>query len=207
MARKNDYNYFETFVRLVNYSCSASQILAETLKDFKISELEGRLEEMHKIEHAADIDKHEMMHKLVKEFITPIEREDIISLAQEIDDVTDAIEDVLIRLYMFNISVIRTEALEFCDIIIKCCDALKKTMEEFCYFHKSKSIHELIVEVNHLEEVGDKIYTDAVHRLFVEKVDALEVLTWRETFDRFEKCCDACEDVTDVVESVIMKNS
>ena len=207
MANKNDYNYFDTFVRLVDYSCSASKILCETLTDYKVEELEEKLEIMHKIEHTADLDKHEMMNKLVKEFITPIEREDIISLAQEIDDVTDAIEDVLIRLYMFNIKKINPHALDFCNIVIKCCDALKKAVEEFRYFHKSKTIHEYIVEVNHLEEEGDKIYSDAVHTLFVSGVDPIEILTWRETFDRFEKCCDSCEDVADIIESVIMKNS
>ena len=207
MAVKNNYSYFETFVQMANCSCEAAQILSETLHNFDIDTLQDKLEEMHKIEHAEDLVKHEMMRRLVREFIPPIEREDIISLAQELDDVTDTIEDVLIRLYMFNTTTIRDEALEFCDVIIKCCEALKKAVEEFCNFKKSKTINSFLIEVNQLEEVGDKIYTDATHRLFVENSDPVEILRWRETFDRFEKCCDSCEDVTDVIEGIIMKNS
>lgn len=207
MAKNNDYDYFKTFVRMVNFSCDAANILRDTLTNFKADELSEKIVEMHTIEHTADLDKHEMMRRLVKEFITPIEREDIISLSQELDDVTDTIEDVLIRLYMFNITTIRVEALDFCNVVIKCCDALKKLVEEFRNFRRSSSIHEYIVEINRLEEDGDKIYTDAVHRLYVENSDPVEILKWRETFDRFEKCCDACEDVADVIETVIMKNS
>lgn len=207
MAKNNDYDYFETFVRMVNFSCDAAKILRGSLTDFKVEGIADKLDEMHAIEHAADLDKHEMMRKLAKEFLPPIEREDIMSLASELDDVTDTIEDVLIRLYMFNITTIRVEALDFCNIVIKCCDALKKLVEEFHNFRKSKTIHEYIVEINHLEEEGDKIYTDAVRRLYYENNEPMEILKWRETFDRFEKCCDACEDVADVIESVIMKNS
>ena len=207
MANKNDYNYFKNLAKSVGYGCEASKILCETLKNYDIDELPEKLEVMHKIEHTADIDKHEMMSRLVREFITPIEREDIISLAQEIDDVTDTIEDVLIRMYMFNVKNLRAEALDFCEIIIKSCDALKKAMDEFHNFRKSTVLHEYLVEINHLEELGDKIYTDATHRLFVECDNPIEILTWKETFDRFEKCCDACEEVADVIEGVIMKNS
>lgn len=207
MARGNSYNYFDGFVKMVGRSCKAAAILEQTMTNYNPAEISQKMVEMHDIEHAEDLDKHEMMRALVKEFIPPIEREDIMSLAQELDDVTDTIEDVLIRLYMFNIQEIRAEAIDFCKVIIKCCDALKKVVEEFANFKKSKTIHEYIVEINHLEEEGDKIYTDAVRRLYVESGDATEILKWRETFDRLEKCCDACEDVADVIESVIMKNS
>lgn len=207
MAKKNHYDYFESFVNMVDSSCEASQMLLDTMTHFDPEKLSDRITQMHDIEHAEDLYKHEMMNRLAREFITPIEREDIMSLAQELDDVTDTIEDVLIRLYMFNICEIRSEALEFCKVIIQCCDALKKAIVEFRHFKKSPTIHQLLVEVNHLEEEGDRIYTKAVRRLYVESADPVEILRWRETFDRFEKCCDACEDVADVIESVIMKNS
>ena len=207
MARKHDYNYFDTFVSMVEFSCSAAKNLHETLTNYDAGKLPETLPAIHKIEHAADEKKHEMMKRLVTEFITPIEREDIISLAQEIDDVTDAIEDVLMKMYMFNVTEIRKEALAFSDLIVKCCVEMKKTMEEFCNFKKSSVIHQSIVQINHLEEEGDKLYMDAVRTLYTTCTDPVEIMTWTETFDRFEKCCDACEDVANDVESVIMKNS
>lgn len=207
MAKNKNYDYFNGFVSMVNNSCQAAELLHSCINGFEAEKLVGMMTEMHEIEHKADLEKHDMMDRLAKEFITPIEREDIVSLARDIDDVTDSIEDVLIRLYMFNIDRLRPEAADFSTVIIRCCETLKKAMEEFCRFKKSDSIRGLIIEINHLEEEGDKIYVEAVRKLYTDCAEPVEILKWRETFDRFEKCCDACEDVADAVESVIMKNS
>lgn len=207
MARKKEYNYFEKFVTLSDYCCSASKLLHETLTDYNIDELQNKMKLMHEIEHAADLEGHEIMRKLSQEFITPIEREDIVSLVHEIDDITDCIEDVLLHMYMYNVETLRDEALEFCKIIVKSCEALKKTFEEFHNFHKSKEIHKGIVLINKLEEEGDNLYTEAVRRLHMMSKDPIEIMSWTEGFNCLEKCCDACEEAVNVVESIIMKNS
>ena len=147
MARK-DNDYFNIFVELVEYSCKAAKLLIEVMTDYHPEELERRMEEMHQIEHSADLEKHLMMERLAREFITPIEREDIMQMAHQIDDVTDTIEDVLMRLYMFNITVIRKDALDVALIIEQCCEELKKALKEFGNFRKSKTLHKHIVEVN-----------------------------------------------------------
>ena len=96
--------------------------------------------EMHRIEHEADVAKHEMLEKLLKEFITVIDREDILELASVIDDVTDSLEDVLLRMYMYNVTSLREDALQFASIIIQCCKEMKIMMQEFSNFRKSKKI-------------------------------------------------------------------
>lgn len=207
MARKKDYNYFEKFVKLSDYCCSAARMLDETLINFNVDELQNKMKLMHDIEHAADLEGHEIMRKLSQEFITPIEREDIVSLVHEIDDITDCIEDVLLHMYMYNAKTLKSEALEFSKIIVKSCEALKKTFEEFHNFHKSKEIHKGIVLINKLEEEGDNIYTEAVRRLHMTSTDPIEIMSWTEGFNCLEKCCDACEEAVNVVESIIMKNS
>ena len=207
MAGKKGNDYFKMFVKLTDYACSAAQMLHDALLHFDAEQLPRRMEEMHKIEHSADVEKHDMMNRLVREFITPIEREDIIDLAQEIDDLTDSIEDVLMRMYMYNIRDARDEALEFSTVITGCCAGLRHMMEEFRNFRKSATIHDQIVEINRLEEEGDKIYTRAVRRLYVECEDAIHVMSWADTFDKLEKCCDACEHVANMVESIVMKYS
>ena len=207
MAKKSDNYYFENFIQCVECGCQAAMMLEENLANFDVNRLSENLDELHKIEHDADKKKHEMMGVLVKAFITPIEREDIILLIQEIDDVTDAIEDVLIRTYMFNVAAIREEALEFADVIVRCCEVLKDTLKEFRHFRKSDSIYENIVEINRLEEEGDALYTRAVRKLYLSSTDPIELSVWREIFDRMEKCCDACEHVANDVESVMLKNS
>jgi len=207
MSRKNDYNYFDTFVKLADYCCSAAKLLDEILKNFHIDELQEKMKLMHTIEHDADLAGHEMMRKLAHEFITPIEREDIVSLGHEIDNVTDSVEDVLLYMYMYNVPKVRSEALQFSELIVKSCEALKKTFEEFHNFKKSKEIHKGIILINKLEEDGDNLYTQAVRKLHMTSIDPIEIMTWTEIINRLEKCCDSCEEAANVVESIIMKNS
>jgi len=207
MARKNDVNYFNTFVELAGYSCKAANLLNEIMNNFKAHELEAKMKDMHKIEHDGDEARHAMVKKLIREFITPIEREDIMAMADEIDDVTDTIEDVLMHMYMFNIKSVRRYALKMTEVIVKCCNALKQALDEFHNFRKSQKLHELIVEINFLEEEGDKLFTEALRDLYVSCKDPMEVMAWDQLFHYLEKCCDACEDVSDVIERVILKNS
>ena len=207
MSKKQDDFYFQNFIECAGYSCQAAHLLKEILSDFKPEDTRMRLDELHKIEHEADMKKHELSDRLTKAFITPIEREDIIELGQEIDNVTDSIEDVLMGVYMYNILSIRPEAIDFVDVIVQCCNGLKKTMEDFQNFRKSATLHDSVVEINRLEEVGDRLYTEAVRNLYVNCKDPVEILAWTKIFDRMESCCDACEHVANVVESVMMKNS
>ncbi len=205
--KKHDTDYFDMFVRGAKYSCKAAELLKTSLKEYDPQTLPTRMQEMHAIEHEADMAKHDMMSELSRAFITPIEREDFIVLLQEIDDLTDAIEDVLIRMYMFNILTIRSEALEFADIIVRCCSSVKEMLKEFRHFRKSSSINEIIVDINRMEEEGDELYTRAVRRLYMESRDPIELSVWRELFDRLEKCCDESEHVANAVEGVMMKNT
>ncbi|NLM10885.1 MAG: DUF47 family protein [Clostridiaceae bacterium] len=207
MARKRSEDYFDTFVKLVDYSCQAANLLDDIMNNFNADLLHEKMNEMHKIEHGGDTERHAMIRKLSREFITPIEREDIMSLADAIDDVTDTIEDVLFRLYMFNIRSVKEHARKMTEIIVKCCNALKQALEEFRHFQKSKILHDLIVEVNVLEEKGDKLYTEAVRHLYVNSKNVVEIMAWDQTYDYLENCCDACEEVANVIEYIILKNS
>ena len=187
--------------------CQAAKMLEENLANFDVKQLSDNLSKLHQIEHDADKKKHEMMAVLVKAFITPIEREDIILLSQSIDEVTDKIEDFQIRIYINNVQSIRPEAIQFTKVIIRCCRVHKQIMEEFANFKKSKTLHGLIIEINALEEEGDRLFIDSMRKLHTEVTDPLEIIAWREIYNFLEKCCDACEHVADAVESVIMKNT
>lgn len=207
MAMKSDFDYFKMFTRAAEYSEQAAALLREVMTDFNPEALSEKMKEIHAVEHAADQAKHDMNRALARAFITPIEREDIMLLSQQLDDVTDDIEDVVLRMYMFNVLSVREEALEFASLIYKCCEAMRDMLREFPHFRKSGSILENIVEINRLEEVGDALYTKAVRRLYLSTQNAVELMVWREIFDRMEKCCDACEHVANAVESIIMKNT
>ena len=144
---------------------------------------------------------------LVKAFITPIEREDIMQVSQNLDDLTDKIEDVLIKIYYNGISGMRADSLKLAEVIIQCCDEVRKLMNEFADFKKSKKLHEHIVRINSLEEEADKLFIDCMYDLHNTCKDPLEVIAWREIYIYLEKCADACEHVADTVESTVMKTA
>lgn len=207
-AKKAGNDYFEMFVGLSNYCCRAAVCLHDSLTNFEPDKLPETMDAMHEIEHTADLAKHDVMEKLIKEFLPPIEREDIIALTQMIDDVTDSIEDVLLKMYMYNIRAVREDALLFTKTILDCCRALMVAMEDFKNYKHSERVRESIIEINRLEEIGDKLYTEAVRKLYVEpEHDPVEVYAWTIAFSRLERCCDACEEASNLLETIIMKNS
>ena len=207
MAKNRDAYYFKNFIECAQASCQAGAMLKEVLQNFKPEELPERLDELHKIENSADMKKHEMLDCLAKEFIPPIEREDIVALSQRIDDITDKIEDVLLRVYMNNVQTIEPEALEMTEVVIQCCEKVTNLLEEFADFRHSKNLKNLVIEINDLEEKSDRLFMDSMRKLHTECTDPLHIIAWREIYIYLERCDDACEHAADVVESVVMKNS
>ena len=206
MAQKKNY-YFDEFIVMVDHSYQAAEFLQECLRNFDPNAMEEQRKAMHEIEHAEDQIKHDMMAKLAKEFVTPIDREDIIQLADALDTVTDKIDDILIRLYMYDIRELQPAAQAFTDVIMRCCKTLQAAVTEFPNFHKSTTLSQLVIDVNTMEDEGDSIYIDAMHTLHTGDGSALEKFVWSELYECFEDCCDACENVADLIEAVVMKNS
>lgn len=207
MAKKGDRYYFDNFIGCVECSCRAATLLLDTLTNYSKEGMGKKREEIHEIEHEADKKKHELMYMLNKAFITPIEREDIISLAQNLDDITDTIEDVFLRIYICNVDSIKEKALAMTNLVVSACEALKTAMEEFPEFRKSTKLKEYLIKINDLEEEGDHLYIEGMRELHTGGCSPLEVIAWRDIYSYLERCMDACEHAADVVETVIMKNS
>jgi uncharacterized protein Yka (UPF0111/DUF47 family) len=208
MANKKQERYYEMFVEMSSFSCDAARLLLEIFSDFDPDEMEVYLEKMHAIEHQGDVSRHSLTKLLAKEFITPIEREDIMAMSETIDQVTDKVEDVLQKMYMYNVRTIRGEAVDTIKIIIECTDSVKAALEEFNNFKKSKTINDLIIEINRLEEVGDKLYMENTRKVFTDPdITPIEAFSWSHIYHYMEDVFDACEDTADVIEGVIMKNS
>ena len=208
LGKKKQERYYDIFVEMAGFSCDAAVFLREILGDYKVDRIDADMEKMHSIEHDGDVARHQMTKLLAAEFIPPIEREDIMAMSEAIDTVTDKIEDVLQRLYMLNIKEVRKDAVVIADVVLKGCDALRDALEEFSNFKKSKTIQDKLIEINRLEEVGDKLYIDAVREVFTdEDITPLEAFAWYHIYGYLEDVFDACEDAADIVESVIMKNT
>jgi predicted phosphate transport protein (TIGR00153 family) len=206
MEKLSENYYFQSFVDLSEFCVKASEYLAEVVADFKPSGLLENKRAMHHIEHTADTERHKVVANLFREFITPIEREDILEVLRAIDDVTDSIEEVVLRMYMYNVTELRPEVRLFTDIIAKSTVALKALLVEFAHFKKSAKLKDLIFDVLRLEEDCDVIYSETVRKIFVNEKDPIRLFIWEDLFLRLENCCDACGHVSKEIETAMFKN-
>ena len=204
---KGDKFYFENFAECTSLAKKASQFLVECLENYRPEDLKKMLEEMHVFEHTADMKKHEMNEVLAKAFVTPVDREDLDMLSQQLDNVSDTIEEILQKFYIFNVQTIEPAAIDFAKNLVRSCDVLVQIMGEFENFKKSKTIHSLIITCNDIEEECDKLYLATTNSITRKSTDALTAIAWYKIIDCFEECADACEHVSECVSSIIMKNS
>ena len=156
------------------------------------------------IEHEADVLTHDVITRLNKSFVTPFDREDIHELASRLDDVVDLIDGTARRAVMFRITTVREPARQLADVIVRAADSLEKAVVAI---KKPKIVIERGQEVKTLEEEGDAIYHAAVGKLFDGGEDPIEVMRWKELYDTMERTLDQCEDVANVLESIVLKNA
>ena len=205
MKKQNDY--FDTMVQQVTCSVQAAQLLVQILSAFQPETAQKRREEMHQVEHVADEIRHDALRKLAREFIAPIERDDLLHLIQIIDDVTDAIDEVPIDLYAFNIRRLPPDAQTLAGLVEKCVLSLQKAVTELKHFKKSDKLEGLLIAVNTLESEGDAAYIEAMRRLFTTEKDPIALMGVKAIYDSLESCCDLCEHAADVIENTVMNNT
>ena len=208
MAKKPKFDYFEAFEDQVDIATEVADVLIEAIENFTSAEdLRETLEKAHEIEHRGDEVNHEIRVNVAADFITPIERADILELAQDLDDVTDMLEGILQRFYMFDIHYMHPQAIEFAQIIRKSLKALRKSMSTFREFKKLKKIRAMVEDVNNLEEQADDLYVEVIRHLYTdESENAVRVEVWSRLFDRLEATVDACEIVADTMSTIVLKN-
>ena len=209
MANKKNNFYWNNYISAADTACHAADYLLECLREFNIEQMNEILPKMHEFEHKGDSLRHEMTEMLAKSFVTPIDREDMAELCQRLDHVIDCIEEVLQVIYINNVTNITDEAISFAKKICSCTAKMKAMLTELPYFRKSEQLHNLIIDVNAAEEECDTLYLNASYnyRKNWNGKNPLDVIAWREIYSMLEECADACEDVADTVEAVVMKNT
>ncbi len=207
MANKADRFYYQNFIKATECSYNAAKYLVECLENYNSEKIEEMLVKMHTLEHTGDATRHEMSVALAKAFVTPFDREDLATMSQNIDEVTDTIEEVLQRFYIQCVDKVQEEQLLMAKEILGCCAAMKELLSELENYKKTSRFQELIISLNDMEEECDSIYLKAVRNLYMSKRDLSEIIANREIYDYLEKCADACEHVADTVAAIIIKNS
>ena len=162
---------------------------------------------MHEIEREADALHHDILTKLSVEFITPIDQEDIVRLVQIVDDVTDALDEVVLEFYMYSVDEMPAEAPALSKIVNRCVNALHEAVKELKNFKKPDTLRNLLVKVNTIEGDADAAYVEAIHNLFKSTSDARKLISDKAIYESLENCCDLCEHASDVIEQIIIKNT
>ena len=204
---KGDKFYFENYSECAALAKKAAAYLVECLENYDANNIEKVLEEMHVFEHSADMKKHEMNEMLAKAFVTPVDREDLDMMSQQLDTVLDLLEEVLQKLYIYNIQTIEPAAIQYAKHLVTACDLLGEIMCEFENFKKSGNLRPLIIKCNDVEEECDKLYLVTMHELTKKSTDVLVTLSWYKIYECLEACSDACEHVSECVGSIVMKNT
>jgi uncharacterized protein len=160
--------------------------------------------EIREVEHKCDFITHEIIQRLNRTFVTPIDREDIYAMARALDDVMDAIDDVATLIPLYRITSARPGVRELTRIISASTDQIVIAVQAL---EKQRSgVLDSSVEINRLENEADRAHQRAVGQLFDEESDPIAVMKWKEILDTLEDATDRCEDVANLVENIVVKH-
>ena len=200
-----DQRFFELFTSVAEMNVEAAATLRELLKA-PVDKRAYLVETIKRLEHQADQVTHELVTRLNKSFITPLDREDIHMLASRLDDVLDRIDGAARRTAIFRAESAPQGALVLADVIARATEQLLvavKVLEK----GKSGVVIKACIEVKRLEEEGDSAYSEWLGRLFDEEKDPIALMKWKEIYDTLEKTLDQAEDVANILESIAIKHA
>lgn len=197
-----DEGFFDLFNELSTKLISAASLLRDLFaQPHRLAELASAIKD---VEHEADHITHEVSTRLAKSFITPLDREDINNLTQELDNVVDLIDGTARRAQMFHLTETREPAKKLCDLLMQSVRQLEKAVVEI---KNPRAVAVSTREVKRLEAEGDSVYHEAMGALFAGRPDPLDVMKWKEIYDTIEETLDRCQTVAIVLESISLKNS
>jgi predicted phosphate transport protein (TIGR00153 family) len=156
------------------------------------------------VEHRCDEISHDVLQRLHRTFVTPIDREDIHALLRALDDVIDDIDASADMLRLYRIEHVRPAARELSRHIVEACNEMHRGVEALA---KRKGVSEAVREISNIENKADGAYTTGVGTLFEEEKDPIQVIKWKEILDMLEGATDRCKDVAKVLEAIFVKHS
>ena len=200
--RPVDTSFYDLFAQSAQHLVEGAALLAEMLAEG--SDRGAVAQRMRDAEHAADESTHEIIRRVNKTFITPFDREDIYSLASGLDDVMDFMEEAVDLVVLYGVDQLPSELAEQVEVLQRCADLTAEAMPRL---QTMKDLEEYWIEINRLENAGDKTYRRILADLFSGGYEALEVLKLKDIVDSLEAAVDAFETVANIVEQIAVKES
>ena len=195
--------YFTLFAQMTSYINDAAKTLVEMLS-LQNHDFQEYVQRIKSIEHACDDLTHNVSTRLNQSFITPFDREDIYMMSKALDDVVDLIDGAARSVVMYDIREATDHARQLAGVLQRMALQLHEIVS---ILQKPKGVTERLIELHRLENEGDDIYQRAVGGLFHENRDPLEVIKWKDVYEKLEAAIDRCENVSNIIEGVIIKHS
>jgi hypothetical protein len=195
------YNYFEEHIVV---SRKAAAELLKFTADGK--DVEGVMSRIKELEKEGDAITHKCTDALHLTFITPIERTSIFRLIKQLDNITDNIYAAVFRFSLYQIEETRSEALELAKIIVNCIEEIEQSLKGLRNMKNAKKINEHCIKVRELENQADELFRQSLSNLFKEN-QAMLVIKWKEVFEKLERAVNSCENVTNIIEAIIIEAS
>ena len=200
--RPVDASFYDLFTRLANQLVKGAELLAEMLGEG--ADRAAIAERMREEEHLADESTHDIIRRVNQTFVTPFDREDIYSLASGLDDVMDFMEEAVDLVLLYEVQELPSALAEQVDVIQRCAELTAEIMPRL---KSMKDLDEYWIEINRLENAGDKQYRRILTKLFSGQYEALEVLKLKDIVDSLEHAIDAFETVANTIEQIAVKET
>lgn len=197
-----EVTFFDKFIELAVNIDAGAKALVDMLDNYKDAAIQA--ENIKTIEHRGDNITHDLMTQLNKTFITPFDREDIHELCSRIDDVLDLTDAVASRLITYRVEHIRPGVADLARILYQ---STSEVVAAVRVLEKHNNILKHCIEINRLENEGDRVCRTLIAGLFDEEKDPVEIIKWKEIIEVLETAIDKCEDVANVIETVVLKNA
>jgi len=197
-----DRVFFDLFAEAGQNTLRAARLLKEMLD--KWPDEEGLARDILKAEQEGDRITHDIVRRLNTTFVTPIDREDIHSLAGKVDDIVDHIEETADFMVLYGIEAPMAQSVAMADVLVKACEQTAMLLEHLRGF---KDLDKYWIEIHRLENDGDRLFRDGLASLFAGGIDPMVVIRWRDIFLRLERAIDATETAATVIEGIVIKNA
>lgn len=199
-----DERFFDLFIAVAERSVEAGGLLEDLLR----ADADRRtylVESIKRLEHECDQLTHEVITRLDRSFITPLDREDIHELASRLDDVIDLIDGLARRTQIFHVGVAPEGAIRLGNVVKRACEELLVAVRGLDK-NVAGTVLPACIAVKRLEEEGDSLYHEWLGRMFEGRPDPVELIKWKEVYDTLEKTLDCCEDAANMLESISIKH-
>jgi len=200
-----DTVFFDLFEGLARHAVSSAEHLRRMAKHYPDGS-DDHVQRIRDEEHAADGLAHQALDRLDRTFITPFDREDIHELVGGLDDIIDNIDALAKRFALFHVDTMEVDFQKQADVLVEATIELSDAVHRLRKSRKLSELSDKLIEIHHHESVGDDNHHAAVSELYSGGTDTLEVLKWKEFYDMIEEAIDACEDVGNTLERIVLKN-